>query len=101
MTSGTIRPDGKKHSLVRCFLDIYELMWGIDGVERVIIGRFAEKGWKGKDIITFQYYNATTRTLRINLANRKRRQYFELRVLPENVEYVKQELINLANQRLR
>ena len=97
MGNKTIRLDGKKHSMLREFVEAFEYLESIEGVESVHFGRFAEKGIKNTGrCYSIKYYNETTRTMKLEVRTRQRTQKNFLELYPEKREYVESKINNIS-----
>lgn len=97
MVNGKIRLDGKKHSIPEEFLDVFQYLQSIEGIEEVGSGRFTDKGTKNGRKYTIKYYDATTKKMKLEIKGQKSKQDFFLRINPDSIDGVKRYLEGIIN----
>jgi len=90
----TMPLNGKTHKFPKCLFPIFEYLRSLDGVECVGIGPFAHRGHGTDFQVRIKYYNATTRTFKVEVAYKGFHQNFYPRIDPLLKGKIENSIIN-------
>ena len=79
----SIRLVGTSHSIPRCFVNLFDDLRDLDGVEIVGQGTWTRKGYSEKFELNIQYFDETTRTFRLKAHYQEYAQNYFVRVNSE------------------
>lgn len=95
MEKRTIRLDGKKHSIPRCFEYLFVDLEALVGVEAVGTRNFWQKG-QMTNRLEIKYYDLTTHTLKINAMGYGWVQELYVRINPSKIAEIVQYIENYS-----
>ena len=92
MPKQTIRLDGKKHSIPRCFENLLYDLENLAGIRNIGTGRFRARNYRTRNCVEIKYYDEHTPKMKITAHKGRFSQDFYLRVTPSEREYIESRL---------
>ena len=89
-----IRPDGRKHQIPRTLYGFFSDLELTEGVEEIRGGRFLYRSRIRNFSTHMQFYDETSRVLRIRAQNRGFIAYFDIRIKPEAKQELEDYIMN-------